>query len=64
MLLGTLGTRSLGNMLVGKGIDRAGLSASSLGNMPVGEGINRAGHGTKGDGIIRSDYGSSKDKKF
>ena len=35
MLLGTLGTRLLGNILAGKGINRAG------------EGIVRAGYGNK-----------------
>ena len=37
MLLGTLGASSLGNLLAGKGINRAG------------EGIVRAGEGNKSD---------------
>ena len=39
MLLGTLNTRLLGNMLTGKGMNRAG------------EGIIRAGYGSKGSSI-------------
>ena len=48
MLLGTLGTSLLGNLLTGrKGIMRAG------------DGIVRAG-----DGILRADEGSKKNPKF
>ena len=51
MLLGTLGTNLLGNILAGKGINRAG----------KGRGINRAG-----EGIVRAGYGRlcSKNKKM
>ena len=45
MLLGTLGTSLLGNLLMGKRIHRAG----------KGKEINRAG-----EGIIRSGYGINK----
>ena len=41
MLLGTLGASLLGNLLTGKGINRAG----------KGKGINRAG-----EGIVRAGY--------
>ena len=43
MLLGTLGTSLLGNLLKGQGINRVG----------KGRGINRAG-----EGVIRACYGS------
>ena len=43
MLLGTLGTNLLGNILVGKGINRAG----------KGRGINKAG-----EGLVRAGYGN------
>ena len=42
MLFGTLGASLLGNILIGKGIYRAG----------KGKGINRAG-----EGIVRAGYG-------
>ena len=45
MLLGTLGANLLGNLLSGKGINRAG----------KGIGINRAGKGLSGAG-----YGNNK----
>ena len=45
MLLGTLGASLLGNILTGKGINRAG----------KGRGINRAG-----EGIARAGYGNNK----
>ena len=45
MLLGTLGASLLGNLLTGKGINRAG----------KGKGINRAG-----EGIVRAGYGHNK----
>ena len=47
MLLGTLGARSLENILAGKGINRAG----------KGRGINRADQG-----IVRAGYGSCSSK--
>ena len=55
MLLGTLGASLLGNMLVGKGA----IAASQ------GWGINTVGNGSKnlrskGDGMIRTGYGSKK----
>ena len=43
MLLGTLGTSFLGNILTGRGINRAG----------KGRGINRAG-----EGVVRAGYGN------
>ena len=48
MLLGTLGASLLGNILAGKGINRAG---------KVGQ-INRAGEGT-----VRSGYENKKGRK-
>ena len=45
MLLGTLGASLLGNLLIGKGIYRAG----------KGKGIVRAG-----EGIVRAGYGNNK----
>ena len=48
MLLGTLGASLLGNLLTGKGINRAGEGK--------GKKINRAG-----EGIIRSGEGSTSD---
>ena len=47
MLLGTLGASLLGNLLTGKGINRAG----------KGWGINRAG-----EGVLRAGYGSRSSK--
>ena len=44
MLLGTLGTSSLGNHLAGKGINKKG-----NGTNRAGEGIVRAGEGNKSD---------------
>ena len=46
MLLGTLGASLLGNLLTGKGINRAG----------KGKGINRAG-----EGLVRAGYGNKMD---
>ena len=43
MLLGTLGTSLLGNILAGKGITRAGYGSKG------GKGITRAGYGSKLD---------------
>ena len=48
MLLGTLGASLLGNLLMRKGIYRAGKGE--------GKGINRAGKG-----IVRAAYGSKMD---
>ena len=45
MLLGTLGAGLLGNILAGKGINRAG----------KGRGINRAG-----EEVLRAGYGNNK----
>ena len=45
MLLGTLGARLLGNLLTGRGVNRAG----------KGCGINRAGEGS-----FRAGYGNNK----
>ena len=50
MLLGTLGVSLLGNILAGKGINRAG----------KGRGINRAG---EGQGIVRAGSGSKRSRK-
>ena len=47
MLLGTLGASLLGNILAGKGINRA----------EKGRGINRVG-----EGIVRTGYGSRSSK--
>ena len=47
MLLGTLGTSLLGNILTGRGVNRAG----------KGHGINRAG-----EGLIVAGYGSRSSK--
>ena len=56
MLLRTLGTSQLGNMLAGKGIVRAG-----YGNKR-GKGISRAGYVNKnGKGIVRAGYGNKMD---
>ena len=46
MLLGRLGARLLGNLLTGRGVNRAG----------KGCGINRAGEGT-----VRAGYGNKMD---
>ena len=47
MLLGTLGTSLLGNLLTGRGVNRAGQGP--------GRGINRAG-----EGVLRAGYGNKK----
>ena len=56
MLLGTLGASLLGNLLTGRGVNRAG----------KGRGINRAGEGalatTQGGGILRASFGSRSSK--
>ena len=50
VLLGTLGAGLLGNILAGKGMNRAG------------EGIVRAGYGNKkGQGIVRASHGNKMD---
>ena len=52
MLLGTLGTGLLENLLLGKGIVRAG----------SGKGIVRADSGNKkGNGIVKAGYGNEMD---
>ena len=51
MLLGTLDVSLLGNMLVGKGINRAGYGSKHL-------------HSNKGKGIIRAGYGSKLDFQY
>ena len=48
MLLGTLGTSLLGNLLTGQGIYRAG-KGKVKGVLRAGEGIARAGYGSKMD---------------
>ena len=64
MLLGTLGTSLLGNLLTGKGILTAGSgcpSSSALQNKK-GKGIVRAGTGNKkGKGIVRAGTGTEWD---
>ena len=56
ILLGTFGASLLGNILSGRGINRAG----------KGRGINRAGEGAivrrQGRGIIRGGYGNKNNK--
>ena len=44
MLLGTLGASSLGNLLTGRGIYRAG-EGKGNGVLRAGEGVLRAGYG-------------------
>ena len=52
MLLGTLGASLLGNLLTGKGIERAGSGNNK------GKGIERAGSGNnKRKGVVRARYG-------
>ena len=59
MSLGTSGASSLGNLLAGKGIVRAG-----SGNKK-GKGIVRAGSGNKkGKGIVRAGSGNKKEKEW
>ena len=48
MLLGTLGASLLGNILAGRGINRAGEEATAM---------------RQGQGIVRAGYGNKKDKK-
>ena len=49
MLLGTLGSSLLGNLLTGKGVYRTG----------KGKGINRAG-----EGVVRAGYGNNNNNKM
>ena len=49
MLLGTLGAGLLENLLIGKGINRAG----------KGKGINRAG-----EEVLRASYGNNNNNKM
>ena len=48
IFLGTLGASLLGNMLTGKGVNRAGYSSKDL-QFNGGKGIIRAGYGSKLD---------------
>ena len=48
MLLGTLGTSLLGNVLAGKGVNRAGYDFKDL-QSKGGKGIIKAGYGSKLD---------------
>ena len=48
MSLGTLGASLLGNMLAGKGINKAGYGSKDL-RFKKGKGIIRAGYGSKLD---------------
>ena len=58
MLLGTLGASLLGNLLIGKGIVRAGSGNNK------GKGIVRAGSGNnKGKGVVRAGYGNQLKNK-
>ena len=50
MLLGTLGASLLGNLLIGKGIYRAGKGKEAIATRQ-GRGINRAG-----EGVLRAGY--------
>ena len=52
MLLSTLGARLLGNLLIGKGIYRAGKDKGAIATRK-GQGINRAG-----EGLLRAGYGN------
>ena len=52
MLLGTLGASLLGNLLTGKGINRAGKGKGAIAVRQVG-GTNRAG-----EGVLRAGYGN------
>ena len=58
MLLGTLGASLLGNILAGKGINRAG-EGPKMNKAGKGRGINRAGEGT-----VRAGYGRCSSKKW
>ena len=58
MLLGTLGASLLGNILAGKGINRAG-KGHGVSKAGKGRGINRAG-----EGVVRAGYGRHSSKKM
>ena len=55
MLLSTLGASLLGNLLIGKGIYRAGKDKGAIATRKgrKGQGINRAG-----EGLLRAGYGN------
>ena len=59
MLLGTLGESLLGNLLTGKGIERAGSGNSK------GKGVVRAAYGNnnKGKAVVRVGYGNQSKNK-
>ena len=58
MLLGTLATSLLGNLLTGKGIYTAGKGKGTIAmTQGRGKGVNRAG-----EGIVRTGYGNSNNK--
>ena len=59
MLLGTLGSSLLGNLLTGKGFVRAGSGNNK------GKGVVRAGYGNnnKGKGVVRAGYGNQLKNK-
>ena len=54
MLLGTLGASLLGNLLTGKGIERAG----------SGRPLSPASQNNKGEGIVRAGYGNHSKNKM
>ena len=58
MLLGTLGVSLLGNILAGKGINRA-RKGHGVNKEGKGRGINRAG-----EGVARAGYGFRSSKKM
>ena len=57
MLLGTLGASLLGNLLIGKGIYRAGKGKGAI-TTSQWRGINRAG-----EGVLRAGYGNNNNKR-
>ena len=58
MLLGTLDASLLGNLLIGKGVVRAGYGNNK------GKGIVRAGYGNnKGKGVVTAGYGNQLKNK-
>ena len=64
MLLGTLGVSLLGNMLAGKGINRAGHGSKDL--RSKGDGMIKAGYGSKRSSIkyLRFIYFFNSDQSF
>ena len=65
MLLGTLGTSLLGNLLIGRGINKKGKGAIATSQR---RGIVRAGEEAKtskrqGKGIVRAGYGNKNNNK-